>query len=506
MFLAVASAASAQDRWPLSWGVAVLEPGSGVRLLPNDRLDGQIRQLLWTPPGGDGESTREVTLVRPVQDCVAAVTADGTGLIVLAGGITESLDLYLVDRDQPGFYVLETFGGRRLPSSFNGGLGSWPLVEGPHVVLLAFEKERRLEFRALDFQGRIHSSRTLPLEINGFTAAADLDSSELRVRFLPTEEELVFHHPLAPRLMLGQGVVEFGTLPVGGEVFREAELRNGGERDLRLGLSIEGDSFRIDGERDLLVEPGRVARVRVGFRPQAGGNYEGRLVVRANSSNPDAEITLRGAALDPVRATDVPPPPQPVRQVTETPDRGVPDVNPVPARPQVGALEIRAVAQDRVQVSGFLRSHPDGGDLEVELEAGARRARAPIGPEGGFSVSVEAFPGERLRLSTVSGSGVRSPTVELGQVLPFLRRVGEELEIRTGPSRSFLLTAVVLDEDGQRIQRMFAAWNGRSDAEGIARVDLERIGPRRAPVYVLVFVEDENGRRRSNLLRLDPDV
>ena len=121
MFLAVASAASAQDPWPPSWGVAVLEPGSGVRLLPNDRPDGQIRQLLWTPPGGDGESTREVTLVRPVQDCVAAVTADGSGLIVLAGGITESLDLYLVDRDQPGFYVLETFGGRRLDVS-------WPPV------------------------------------------------------------------------------------------------------------------------------------------------------------------------------------------------------------------------------------------------------------------------------------------------------------------------------------------------------------------------------------------
>lgn len=131
---------------------------------------------------------------------------------------------------------------------------------------------------------------------------------------------------------------------------------------------------------------------------------------------------------------------------------------------------------------------------------------APIGPEGSFSVSVQASPGERLRLSAVSGSGVRSPTVELGQVLPVVRRVGEELEIRTGPSRSFLLTAVVLDEDGQRIQRTLAAWNGRSDAEGIARVDLKRIGPRRVPVYVLVFVEDENGRRRSNRLRLDPDV
>ena len=62
MFLAVASAASAQDPWPPSWEVAVLEPGSGVRLLPTDRPDGQIRQLLWTPLGGDGESTREVTL------------------------------------------------------------------------------------------------------------------------------------------------------------------------------------------------------------------------------------------------------------------------------------------------------------------------------------------------------------------------------------------------------------------------------------------------------------
>ena len=256
-------------------------------------------------------------------------------------------------------------------------------------------------------------SRTLPLalEVTGFSAAADLDSSELRVRFLPTGEELVFHHPLAPRLMLGQMVVEFGTSPVGGEVFREAELRNSGERDLRLGLSIEGDSFRIDGDKDLLVEPGRVARVRLGFRPQAGGNFEGRLVFRANSSNPDAEITLRGGGLDPVPLTAEPPQPEPVRQVAGTADREVADAAAIPARPQVGALEIRTVSADRVQVSGFLRSHPGGGSLEVELEAGARSARAPIGPEGGFSVSIEASPGERLRLSAVRGSGVRSPSV-----------------------------------------------------------------------------------------------
>ena len=143
------AALAAQDPAPQEWRVRVLEPGpeSGLELLPPNAPDGLVSQLSWTPPGS--EEPIVVTLLRPAETCVAAVTADGNGLVVLAGGVRDSLDLWLVDRREPRPHVLPTSGGRRLPESFNSGLGSWPLVEGPDLVLFAFVKEGRTEFWAL---------------------------------------------------------------------------------------------------------------------------------------------------------------------------------------------------------------------------------------------------------------------------------------------------------------------------------------------------------------------
>ena len=58
----------------------------------------------------------DIPITDPVQDCELATIADGSGLIILAGGIHESLDLYLVDRDSREMHRFQTKGGRRLPA------------------------------------------------------------------------------------------------------------------------------------------------------------------------------------------------------------------------------------------------------------------------------------------------------------------------------------------------------------------------------------------------------
>ena len=136
----------------------------------------------------------------PVRDCAVGGTSGGD-LIVLAGGGREQLDVYLVQSD--GHYRrYPTEGGRRMPRSFNDGQGSWPTVEGRHLVLMVFSREATPRFRALDFQARVQASRQLPPAVEGFQVRSDADLGLVEIRFGNAAPRLSFRHPLAPRLEL----------------------------------------------------------------------------------------------------------------------------------------------------------------------------------------------------------------------------------------------------------------------------------------------------------------
>lgn len=197
----------------------------------------------------------EIPLRPPVQDCAVGGTSGGD-LIVLVGGVREQLDVYLVQSGGE-YRRYSTEGGRRMPRRFNGGHGSWPVVESRHLVLLVISRDAIPRFRALDFRARVQASRQLPAAVEGFVVRSDADRGEVEIEFGAAAPRLGFRHPLAPHLELSRGLLQFGVIDLGSASGQLLQLRNSGTGALKVRIENSPEGFALVGASVFELSPGQ---------------------------------------------------------------------------------------------------------------------------------------------------------------------------------------------------------------------------------------------------------
>lgn len=485
-------------------------PESGLEVLVQEGL---CRRVTWR--SGPGAQPMEVPLHPPVRDLEAGLHRDSGILVLLAGGVqaNEPLTIHLLGRNGRR-QVLDTSGGSRLPARFNDGLGSWPLVEGEHVVLLAYLRAGRIEFRALDLNGHLHAVRSFPTSgptLSGFRAEADPVTSEVRVFFAGEPQPLVFPHPLAPRVELERSLLDFGRVVVGSTARATLEVRNTGGRPLQMDLELEAGPFQWIGAAVVEVPPGESLVGEVRFRPRNPGPVQERLVLQSNAANGQVAVALRGEgglAREPEPPTTAPAPTggEPAAEPRAEPAGAAPapDVAPPPSHPtlrmppRVLGLEIVPAGEGRVRVSGALAESSQGAQIRLRASSGHRTV-AEVAPAGAFAAELRATPGDGLFAAWTVWDGPPTREVLLGRVLPFLVAVdGPGVEIRGWPGAPFTLFSVVPDPDGDGIDLVLDAWDGKLGPDGTTVVDLARVGG--VPCWLLARVGEGDLLSRTNLL------
>ena len=254
-------------------------------------------------PGGKGGRTewvdwrgQRIPLAEAVLDCSFGQSADGKTLAILAGGLRESLDLYLVDHQGGVLMRLPTYGGHCLPRSFNDGAGSLPALDGQDLVLFAFEREGRIHFRAVDPAGGVHASaKDLSLEVTGFQATSNSRTSKVEVRFAGAAQALRFDHPSAPVFEVVPVVVTFPATPVGERVLGSVQVRNKGRRPVEVTPFGEAGEFRIESTGRVMIGPGERATLAVSFTPRVPGSRTGQITLHGPR---ELVIRARGKGLD----------------------------------------------------------------------------------------------------------------------------------------------------------------------------------------------------------------
>ena len=141
----------------------------------------------------------QVHLPRPVADWELAELPDGE-YVILAGGIRDDLSILRFHAQSGIVERFDTVGGRRLPSAFRDGQGSWPLIGGPRLWMFAWEQDGRVQFRAMAPRRPLASRSDLPLRTHGFEARLDPTTWQVHVTFPGANQALQFTHPDAPRL------------------------------------------------------------------------------------------------------------------------------------------------------------------------------------------------------------------------------------------------------------------------------------------------------------------
>jgi len=465
-----------------------------------DPPEGLALRVTWRPTGTAPRSV-EVLLVHSVRDIEAGLLPEAGILVLLAGGVrpSESLDIYLVGAD--GRYrVFETHGGARLPARFNDGLGSWPIVEDEHLILLAYQREGRIEFRATDLRGQLFAMRSYgPKEpvVTGMRAEADPLTNEVRVFFTGDPAPLLFPHPLAPRVELSPALVDFGVVGTGGSAGRELELHNVGSRPLQLAeLELEDGPFQVEGTTGVELAPAARTTIALRFRPVQAGPQQVRLYVHSNAANPRVAVTLRGegaaaaARSEPVAVQERPPEPK-----AQPP--AAPSASPPPA-PRLLGTAIETAGKGRVRVAGMLLAPAAVAQLRVRASNGGV-ALARVGASGAFQVELQAGPGDVLHAMAIGPGGKQSPERMLGRVLPALMTPDGRLEVLGPPYGSFVLLSVVPAPDGDNAELVLDAWEGALGPDGRGRIDAGSLGP--GPLWLVALVKDQSGpARRTNLI------
>lgn len=478
-----------------------------------EQFEGRIRRVSWDVPEGPGGQV-VIPLANPVLDLEAALLPQNRALVLLAGGVREgeSLDLYVADR-RGRVYSFESQGGGRLPPDFADGLGSWPVFDGLDVLLFAFRRQGRIWFNAIGLSwSDPAASEKPPLlarremaatgshgeAVTGFTAVSDLASNQVRVTFAGGADKVEFAHPMAPRPELQPTLVDFGRQHLGRTSERQVEVRNTGKRTLHLQLKTHAPFELVGpGERD--VAPGDKADIGVRFAPEAAGTAQERLQVLSNSSLPNLAVRLHGDGVDPAAPPAVAPAPAAVAEATPPP--APPPAPPATAPAVLGCSSVRVEPQPgaRVRVTGI--ANVAGPGIELRLGSGSG-GEAQVGADamGAFAAELSAVAGDLLTAMAVGEDGSRSQLVELGRVLPWLQRDGDDLVLHGAPGRPFVLFAVAAAADG-RVAAGADSWRGQLDAQGRRRLALAAFAPAAPPAVVAVV--DPGGRpRRSNVLAL----
>lgn len=446
--------------------------------------------------GGPGGGTTVVPFAAPVpaRDLTVLQYPDGS-LVVLVGGVSESLEIYRVD---PASGVQEpllrrTNNGRRLPQGFGDGLGSWPVQCGGGLLMFAFENpDEQVEFRAVVGLSPL-ASRSVP-QCEDFEAHLDPESWRVEVRLLgPTGEvveRLSFLHPLAPRLKVegaDGGLLDFGAVPVGETRERELVLRNTGQEPLSGRIEISR-GFELDGPPEIALPPGEHTRRRVRFAPTAVGDVAADLRVTAPVESARTALGLRGTGVaaaavdsppatalatpDPTAASPAPAPADDAGTAPATdPSPSSPPPPPPPARPE--AIELETLWRNASHLVVKLRLTPADADLKrIALRiAGERVSEWWTYPPGVVMAVVQARALDLIEIAAV-GPGGRSDWAPVGRAPAALRVEDGWVTVHAPASTDFLLLEVLAgpDEDAPT-RRVLRVWRGRADPRGHAQFD-----------------------------------
>lgn len=254
-----------------------------------------------------GDGVVDTIPLTPARERIALGRAGAGVLVVLAGGVRDSLDVYLA-RASGEIRRFSTDGGRRLPGSFAAGVGSWPVAVGADVFVLAYQKDERCELRALGFGEQMFASRSLPVATTGFEVQFESATSQIVVTLTGAAgvEPIRFLHPDAPRLHVDGGLLEFGTVTVGARGREVVRVTNPGSAALVIGLTLEGAGFALEGPPRLDLAAGAHTVLAVSFTPPSAGAYQGALHLGVGELGEPLQVVLRGVA---VEATPEPAPP-----------------------------------------------------------------------------------------------------------------------------------------------------------------------------------------------------
>lgn len=400
-------------------------PAEGLEAVTREGVTG-VTAVRWRR----GDGVVDTIPLTPARERIALGRAGAGVLVVLAGGVRDSLDVYLA-RASGEIRRFSTDGGRRLPGSFAAGVGSWPIAVGAEVFVLAYQKDERCELRALGFGEQMFASRSLPVATTGFEVQFEAATSQIVVT-LPSAagvEPIRFLHPDAPRLHLDGGLLEFGAVLVGASGRDVVRVTNPGNAALAVGLTLEGTGFALEGPARLDLAAGAHAELAVTFTPPRAGAYQGALHLGVGELGEPLQLVLRGVAVVPVPEPPQPPavaaapkietasPPSP----TEKPvgDEDVPEPAPkvvTPTPPPVAAPPGLALVDGLVEVTG--RPGEVLWLASVTMDDGRGRPLRPLATW-------------RVRLPG-GGGPLRLPSASLGPVgqavsLLALRRDGGEL-------------------------------------------------------------------------------
>lgn len=452
-----------------------------VAFEPVGQGDERIGRVRWTV----GNGTHSIPLQEPVSHCDAALVGD-EGLVILAGGNKdgEDLQVYTVGA-QGAIHIVPTGGGRRLPATFAGGLGSWPVADGQRLLMFAYRKDAAVQFRAIDFAGRIFATKALPEDVAGFDPSFEKATHQVRVVFGPGVE-LRFAHPDAPRLVVETGFVRFGVVQPGVPARRRVRVRNEGRREASLRGATDTPEFTLTEDGAWTIAPGQSVEIEVAFDPTAAGSTQGRLTLVTNAPEGPLTVVLRGE-----RAP-----------LSEPPTAVDPDPAPVPAllpprAPTIAGVHVVGLGPGRFRVSGAVVRDADP-TREAPLfvlfrddDAGADRGRVEIAGGGGFSIEVEVPTGTALSARVVGTSNVPSaPSVVVARLGPALERTQDAAVVRGTPRAAYRI-AVVIDVAGREVP--LATWSGDLDADGRGELPFAALGEGRRGLVLRAWERSMTG-------------
>jgi hypothetical protein len=478
----------------------VVRPLSGKAALEKEQItferqDGQVVQVRW--------GKQQIPITPRATNLACGLSRDGKQLVLLANGVRESLVVYVVGKKAgDDLFRFPTDGGRQLRRDFNDGQGSWPWVEGSHLILFGYEKDGKLEFRAASQSGQVHANRQLDLGLKGWRIESDPDGGFVRVRFSGVAEPLEFHHPLSPRLELVNGLLRFGTVQLGSSTKQLVLLSNSGKRPLTLKLGLRSPHFVLGANEALerRLAPGERSRIEVIFKPKGEGVHEARMKLSASGSIRELLVVLRGEAQAAAKAK----PATTSKPTAKATGNGKAD-SPENTRldpPLVREYRLHPLGEGEVLVLG--RVDPTDGATQLSLRNALTRTEvsAQADATGHFRARLRARDFVRIQIAAANGKR-RSEWKEVGEVQPQLEITGhgKELLVRCLPDQRFLLLAVAPGGS----ERVFGSWRGKAGSTGLARYPLGSFGVRKgssAPLALVLVTEVDGEKRTSTRLRL----
>lgn len=384
-------------------------------------VDGRVHFVDWRERGV------RIPLADPAEECAFGTDAGGRTLAILAGGLRESLELYLVAADGTVLCRVPTEGGRRLPRSFQHGSGSLPSLDGQGLAVFAYEKGDRVVIAAIDLEGRVLATHECSRDTSEYRVEVDARGDRVRIQVGQGPAGFELPHPTAPRLAIDSRVIDFGRLKPGAEATRSLRLENLGGRPLVLELAVDRPEFRIHGAARVELPPAGSLLVGLAFTAGTPGARRARLLLHSPSFDRPRELVLTGE-VEAVRPASQPAP-QPAPPPTSYPDSHERPAAPAPApgsatpsrpAPQVtlrrhaGRIEIRGPGRRPVLVVVALAAVPTGVAIR-----GLTSWRASLSAAGELSFP-EAALGEirqpivvEVLLEDVTGSWLRAAELRI---------------------------------------------------------------------------------------------